>query len=286
MTSLLAPPRYRPVPETSCQQSLDNWGWAATSTFSVGELDLGVRSSSGQLDEAVRQLLAPELRADLKAPANYSLFQAPRAEPGDPQRLHELFEGCASRWRARSAAELVTVLLLQLEGQRLRQQSEVIALSAVVLVTAAGAVVVPTGYRQPFLEAAPILRRDGALLWPACTVGLDPSTGEIVLPAPALALDGSAWPAIARLDNGPPRELPVPGRYPLAGWLPLLWRPPERPMTRGQAVLGAYPAIVNLDLIGAERALRALARAVAAPLRPLLIEGDTRLAIRRAVLGR
>lgn len=285
MTETLGAVRFLPVPATTCQQSLDNWGWAATSTFAVGGWDLGIRSSTAELDAAVRALLGHRLRPDLQAPQNYSLFQAPRAAPEQPQRMHELFQGCSTRWRCRSTAELVKVLLLQLEGDRLMEQDDLLALTAVVGVVDGAAVLVPTTFRQPFLDAIRSLIRRGTLLWPASTVGLDPTTGEVVLPAADLEVDPEGWRLLPEGD-GPEREIPAPGRYPVRIWLELQWRRDPEPLTRARALLSAFEWVRNRELVGPRRTLAGLATVLgSSQVRPLLLEGDVTAAIHHAIEG-
>jgi hypothetical protein len=280
VTEVVVEPQFRPVPETTCQQSLDRWDWAATSTFTVGSWELGLRSSTLQMDEALRTLLRPQLRPELDAPPNYSLFHAPSAARGEMQRLHELFQGCGTRWRTRSAAELVRTLLLELEGDRLTEQDDVLAVSAVVLVVDGAAVLIPTSFRQPFVDAGRRLAAGGALLWPAAMVGLDPVTGEVVLPAPSLEVEPDGWRLLEALDDAPERELPEPGRYPVRSWLAPKWRNSEGAVTRAQALLGAFYAVANRDLMGPARTLSGLAGVVSSSeVRPLLLEGDVAEAV-------
>lgn len=286
MTEVVVEPAYRPLPETTCQQSLDRWGWAATSTFTVGRWELGLRSSTKELDEALRTLLRPHLRADLQAPANYSLFHAPEAAPGQPQRFHELFQGCSARWRTRSAVDLVRTLLLELEGDRLTQQADWLALSAVAFVADGAAVLVPTSFRQVFVDAAPRLAARGVLLWPAGIVGLDPATGEVVLPGTGLDIAPEGWPLLEALQDGPARPLPSPGRYPVRTWLVPQWRREQGPPTRAQALVGAFHSVANRDLVGAAGTLAGLAAAVSSShVRPVQLDGDVAAVVQAAVPG-
>jgi hypothetical protein len=270
----------RPVADTSCQQSLDRWGWAATSGFAVGPWVLGLRSSSLELDAALRMLLRTAQAGDVQAPPNFSLFQAPAVAPGEPRRLHELFEGCGTRWRCRSLRELVEVLLLQLAGDALLDQDELFALSAVVLVEGGSAVLFPTTFRQPFVDALRVLARRGVQVWPATTVGLDPATREVVLPAVSLETDRAGWRAVSALDDGPALGLPAPGRYPIRTWCELQWRRGRPVPSRGQALQHAFPAVGNRQLLSAEVVLAGLADVLrSTEVSALVLEGDVAQAV-------
>ena len=270
----------RPVADTGCQQSLDGWGWAATSGFAVGPWVLGLRSSTAELDAALRQLLRTAYVGDVQAPPNFSLFQAPPTAPGEPRRLHELFEGCGTRWRCRSLRELVEVLLLQLAGDALLDQQELLALSAVVLLEGGSAVLFPTTFRQPFVDAIRVLSRRGVQVWPATIVGLDPTTREVVLPAVGLETDASGWQALSALGDGPALGLPKPGRYPISTWCELQWRRGRPAPSRGQALQHAFPAVGNRQLLEPERVLGGLADVLrATDVAALVLEGDVAQAL-------
>src|SRR5438445_8715741 len=105
------------------------------SVFRIGGWDLGVRCSAMELHVAVRRMLATYLQPRLEgAPGNYSLRLATASAPGEPRKLHELFEGDVILWRSRTVTELLQAFLRRLEVEVLVERDDLLALSSALLV--------------------------------------------------------------------------------------------------------------------------------------------------------
>ncbi|HVE63504.1 MAG TPA: hypothetical protein VNB94_06865, partial [Mycobacteriales bacterium] len=207
--------------------------WAATSTFHVAGWDLGVRSSTPELDELVRRALTAHHQPGLDAPANFSL-EAPREEESvrGARPLHLLYENWSPVATARSDAGLVQALLGQLESYALVERTDLPVLNAGVLLTGDGrAIVQPRDHRKDLQDRSRALAKDGLTLHPSPLALLDPASGEIVI-EPTLTVDESVLSS------------PVtPGRFPIAAWG--LHAPGEfgAALSRAAAALRAFPHV-------------------------------------------
>ena len=231
---------------------LDRLVWAATSTFRIGPVHVGVRSSSEEVDLLLRELLADHVADVAGAPANYSVIAAPpSADRGARRRVHQLFRSSHAVARHRGGAAVVRALLNHLSAHAAPVDEGLLAMRAVALVSRDGrAVLAPAALMDDLAHVEPRLRRQGLRMVDAQVALVDPTSAELVVPRPSLTLDPAGLDRLAEWEMGePPEESVAPGRYPLLAWA-LFAGEPFGPMSPARARTWAYPATVRTEGIG------------------------------------
>ncbi len=232
--------------------------WAASSTFRVGAYAFGVRSSTAEMDAALRAVLAAHVLDGVAAPANYSMLLAERHGRG-PEPLHLLYRGHAPVVRSRSPRRLVEGLVANLGRWGARRRDDVLQVEALALVGPTGAVLAPPRLRADLARLPRRLARAGIVAADGPVVTVDPETAELVVEEPEVRVDGAA---LAAVDAGPGRagdreESVAPGRYRLSGWA-FVGDPGQ--LTRAGGVVRAAGWLWNFETLGAARALESLGR--------------------------
>ena len=245
--------------------------WAATSTFEVDGLHLGVRSTTTSVDDVLRTALRAHLVADVEAPPNYSVQLGERSASGAATGFHFLYRSSASVVRSRDARRVVRGLFTHLSSHRVDPAPGLLRVHGVTLVAGDTAVLAPAVLRQwpELIERR--LNGKGMRFADTPWALVDPTRGEVVVPEPSLEVD---WSALDRLDPlvggrsrpDPPVEA---GRYPLVGWAFWVGADVTGRLSRAQAVMHALQLTIGaIDAGGGrddvQRALDSLAAVVRA----------------------
>lgn len=214
--------------------------WAATSTFVVDGLYLGVRSTTTAADEVLRAALAEHLVADVVAPPNYSVQLGEPAD-GGASGFHFLHRSSSSIVRTRDARRVFRALVAHLSSHGDDTEPGLMRVHGVTLVAGDRAVLAPGVLRQwPELIERRLNAR-GLRFADTPWALVDPTRAEVVVPEPSLAVDWSALDTLDELAGARDRvDPPVePGRYPLVGWAFWLGAARAGPLSRAQAVVQA-----------------------------------------------
>lgn len=242
----------------SCLAALDDLGWAASSTFRVGEWALGVRSSNVEVDDVLRRVLAAHLVA-VDAPANFSLLMADERA----RTFHFLYRASDALVRTRVAGRVLRTLIAHLSTFA-DPSSSVIRLDAAAVIVGDRAIVVPESLRAELGSIETRLNLAGMTVVDAPTLHLEPESASVIVPEPALTVDTDALAEYERAQHSPARELAPaqPGRYPIAAWA--LVTGPDRvgPVGRAQGVAAAARQVANAAELGAQPTLEAVADAL------------------------
>lgn len=231
---------------------LDRLVWAATTTFRIGPVHVGVRSSSEEVDQLLRDLL-PDHVADVAGAApNYSVLAAPPSPDQRARRqVHQLFRSSHAVARRRSAAALVRALLGHLSSHAAQVEEGLLGAQGMALVGRDGqAVLAPAALIDDLAHSEPQLRRQGLRMVDAPFALIDPASAELVVPGLSLALDAAGLDRLAAWELAEPSEESVaPGRYRLLAWAQFAGEP-FGPMSARRARAWAYPATVRTEWAG------------------------------------
>lgn len=158
--------------------------------------------------------------------------------------------------RRLSAAGVVRALLTHLSGHTEMVAQELLALRAVAVISRDGtAVLAPAALIDDLAHVGPRLRRQGLRMVDGPLALVHPARGELVVPAPSLALEPAALDRLAAWEAAEPQqEWVAPGRYPLAAWA--LWAgEPLGQLSTGRARAWAYRSVVRAEGVGVAGAL-------------------------------
>ena len=243
--------------------------WAATSTFDVDGLYVGVRSSTTSLDDVLRAALAAHLVETVEAPANYSVQLGEPSASGAGTGFHFLYRSSASVVRTRDARRVAHGLFTHLSSHRVDPGPGLLRVHGVTLVAGGTAVLAPAVLRQWLDLIERRLNGQGLRIADTPWALVDPTRAEVVVPAPSLQVN---WSALERLDTltggrGRPDPPVEPGRYPLVGWAFWVGADVTGGLSRAQAVMHALQLTIGAtDAAGGrddvQRALDALASVV------------------------
>ena len=248
---------------SSCIETLDDLDWVASSTFQVGEWALGVRSSSLDTDAALRRVLAAHL-LDVEAPPNFSVLMAGEPGPGGQgsqgRAFNFLYRSSDPLVRTRAPGRVVRALLRYLSDFAAADTS-LLRIAATGFVADGRAIVAPDGIRFDMANVETRLNHAGIQVIDAPVLHLDPVTGDIVVPEPALTVDLDALAEYERRNPPARHELePVgAGRYLIAAWAFSTPKEQAGSLRAAQSVAAAARQVVDADQFGAQRVLDMMA---------------------------
>jgi hypothetical protein len=229
--------------------------WAATSTFDVDGLYLGVRSTTTSVDDVLRAALAAHLVPDVEAPPNYSVQLGEPSASGPATGFHFLYRSSASVVRTRDARRVVRGLFTHLSSHRVDPGPGLLRVHGVTLVAGGTALLAPPVLRQwpELLERR--LNGQGVRFADTPWALVDPTRAEVVVPDPSLEVDWSALDRLDTLTGGRARPDPPvePGRYPLVGWAFWVGADVTGRLSRAQAVMHALQLTIGAIDEGQER---------------------------------
>jgi hypothetical protein len=233
--------------------------WAATTVVRVGDVHVGIRSSTAAIRDALETAFAPHLVDDPAAPASHAIH-APDDLGAGTRPVYRVFEECSPAFVTPSLDRAIAVLAGYLTDYLAKEQSAptVVDVEAAAVLGPRSAIVLP--WQVPYLEPASerTLRRAGARVLERRRIQIDTATAELVV-TPALRLEAD------RLD---PAAVTAPGRTPIDGWVFLGSSAERGSFTRAQALVHALAVTHRPSTVTAN--LRRLA--------PLLEQLEVRLA--------
>ncbi|NND02274.1 MAG: hypothetical protein HKN91_05755 [Acidimicrobiia bacterium] len=222
---------------------LDRLVWAASSTYHIGPLHLGIRTDSEWLDTALQQALADYYVPDIEADPNFSIV-IPSSDDGSPATgLNMLYEGHTSLVRSRYPDRVLRALFQHLTKYLPVESAGLLRVSALALVRDGEAILVPRNIITWLDQLAPRLNRAGWQFVDEPWSSVDLESGELVVSAPTIAVEADLLDRldVKRSEREP--ETVEPGRFPLVGWG--VYSAEERVMSRAAGAAAAAPAILN-----------------------------------------
>ena len=243
---------------------MDRLVWAASSTFRIDDLFIGVRSTSEAVDDVLRRTLKAHLVPEVEAPSNYSVSIGETGADGRSAGFHFLYRSSSAVVRTRDPERVVRALMAWLHSHREEQPQDVLRVWGTALISEHGAVVGPPAVQHALEVVERRLNSRGIRVVDAPTVPIDPQRSEVVVPEPDLEIDWSVLADLADAVPGPRRADPPvpPGRYPIVGWgFPVL---PEQvgPFPRAHAITLGAQHVVNRRDLGAQATLDGLAEVI------------------------
>jgi hypothetical protein len=244
---------------SSCIDTLDDMEWVASATLQIGKWTLGVRSSSVEMDEALRRVLGAHL-VDIEAPPNFSALMA----DGETRRFNFLYRASDFLVRSRVPGRVLRTLISHL-SEFVEYSSPPVRMNATGLIVAGKAIVAPDELRAEIANIETRLNVAGLQVIDAPILHLDLDTGSVIVPESALTVDTEALADFEREHPPLGRELaPVlPGRYPIMGWALVTGEDRLGPVGHAQGVAAAARQVINADEIGAQQTLDVVAAALA-----------------------
>ncbi len=171
--------------------------------------------------------------------------------------LNMLYRSSQTVVRTRAPGRVLHALFSYLSAHVDGAADQLLRSASLGIVVGGEAILIPRAALHSLKTVQPRLHRLGAQLVDAPYSTLDPETGSLVVPPPAIEVDHTVVDAIDRAsDSEPPRV--VPGRYPLRAWALLLGPDEIGPSSPAKAV-GAAFSTVDAERVGAQATLEALA---------------------------
>lgn len=219
-------------PASSCMDRSFPLGDAGSLTVKAGPYLLGVRLSTPELVEMVREALAPSLVEGVGAPPNVSV-KVTDARAGRP--LLYCYRSTTLVARARSPQGALTAVARMLSSFVPAEPGNVRLPAMTAVRSGVAALLCPESW-WAMAGLVPKLRSAGWDVLDAWEADLDPE-GNVVIAPLAVALDAAA---LARMPADPADGTrPAPGRYPVAAWVAVSGDDPVPQTMAGRVALAA-----------------------------------------------
>jgi hypothetical protein len=192
--------------------------WASTLAFEIGDYRVGVRADSIRTEELLARTFGAYLIQDGISAANFSVVLGGQAE--DAKALSLLLAADTTVVRSRSPRRIIRALQARLSGVLDTTDGEgLIRTLNVAALAGDRALLLPQTAIRWIEYLQPRLARLGVRLSDEPRALVDPMTGDLVIPEPAIQV---APHVLAEFGEVPPSrsELPPmnPGRYRLGAW--------------------------------------------------------------------
>jgi hypothetical protein len=201
---------------------------------------------------------------DIEAPANFSALMADDSDTdGHVRAFNLLYRASDPLVRTRAPGRVLRTLLQHLSDFA-TTDSATMRLAATGFVVGGRVVVAPGGIGSEMANIESRLNAAGVQVIDAPVLHLDPASGELVVPEPALTIDHDALADYERANPAPRRE-PEPvraGRYPVAVWAFTVAPEHDTSLRPAQAVAAAAQQVVNADEFGAQQVLDVMAATI------------------------
>ena len=233
--------------------------WAASSTFAIGDVWLGIRSSTDEFDTRLRRVLAAHVAPEVDAPANYSCKLANGERTRGKRNLQFLYRGNSAIVRTRSERRVMHALLAELSWYAGPHEPSLLSVHGIALVGPTGALIAPPTLRPWLSTIERRLQAKGLRIVDTPTVLVDPARSEVVVPEPALTLDRDA---LAELRGTGDDEVVAPGRHPIRGWAFFTEPTEDGTVPRARAVAMVAQLADNVDAFGLQESLDGIAHVI------------------------
>ncbi|HEX6393044.1 MAG TPA: PqqD family protein [Acidimicrobiales bacterium] len=194
--------------------------WASTLGFDIGDYRVGVRADSIRTEELLARVFGAYLVQDgPPAAANFSVVLG-GADSGDAKALSLLLAADATVLRSRSSRRVVRALQARLSGLLDRPDTDgLVRTVAVAALAGDRAFLLPPAAIRGMEYLQPRLARLGVRLSDAPGALVDPATGELVIPEPAIEVAHDVLEELGEVPSSRSELLPMePGRYRLGAW--------------------------------------------------------------------
>ena len=241
---------FVPYPASVCDVSVvRRYEWAPTRTVQVGDQFVGIRANSTDSDALLRQLLAAHIADDVEPPyANHSIRIGDPQSTDAPQPLQLLYDGECLVWRSRRASSALAVLLRHLAARVPQVVGGPRIWCAAFRCPDGTALLASTVARRQAARQAAQLLANGVELLPTPFVQFDVSSGEAVLPMPALNLSWDVDGSAVDLDLSDLASSLGEQRFPVRAWVFLSGPGALDPMRRPDALPLAAQALIGEDM--------------------------------------
>ena len=193
--------------------------WAATGSYRLGDVLLGIRADSEETDHLLGRIFA-SVRDDGagEAPPNFSVVM-PSTSKSSTKGLNLLLYGDTTIVRSRSPRRVVMGLAQYLSSLLESPESDLLRVQAVAAVRDNHAVLLPIEMGATRERLQPRLARLGFSLIDAPHVFVDGAAGQLVVPEPNVMMDVDAIATLPEPRPGRSEGAPVgPGRFALDTW--------------------------------------------------------------------
>lgn len=184
--------------------------WAASDTFTFGDLAVGIRSDPAALASRVRAILSGHALEGLSAPSNYSIrLESPAARTEGPPRAYALYRGQCLLLRTRKRTRALRALVRCLSAHT-DVRTGIVRVRHAAVVGRSRAMLLPPELSWRLEALEPRMREEGLWLVDPPLVEIDTGSGEVVLDPPELLGSPIAF--------GEGDETSAAGRYPIGEW--------------------------------------------------------------------
>jgi hypothetical protein len=183
-----------------------------------------VRADSEATDALLRRAFADRVVDDVDAPPNYSVVLHDDAGSRGVRQLHQLFRASSLVTRSRDHGRIVHALAAHLSAHLDDEptsdpESGLLQTIALGAVAGSNAYLLPRWLLSSLKTVQPRLNRLGVQLVDGPRTLVDATTGELVVPEPAVTVDPSVAAELAPSGKRSPEPPAIaPGRYPLRSW--------------------------------------------------------------------
>jgi hypothetical protein len=197
---------------------VDRLGWVVTVPLRAGTHVLGVRTTTLEAGDLLRELFTDRFVPDADPPANLSLLLAPFASDG-PQPLHRLYVTHRRVLRTRSARRALDALWHELDVRDVAAARQRMLLDATVVVRDGAAHVLPASMRREVVDDRRRWEADGFEVVDRRLVDLDPVAGTVTVPPSGLGSGMLTETTLAAtgVAHRPEASQPV-GTLPILDW--------------------------------------------------------------------
>jgi hypothetical protein len=250
-------PRFLEERMSPCLEKLNRLDWPVTSTYLIGGVHLGVRTTIPAVDAVLRRALAAHLVDGIEAPPNYSLLIDP-----DGKGYDFVYRSTAAVVRTRDPRRIASGLVSHLSTHVQEPPAQLLHIKGTVLVHEGRAILAPAQTRGWIEQIGRRLGEAGLVMVDLPSAWVDPVTAEVVVPPYAIEVDWDALGALADVvPQGRPRRPDpgvAPGRYPLVGWAFYAALDHVGPVAAPTAALFGAPQVMDVQA-NPHRAVRGVA---------------------------
>jgi hypothetical protein len=194
--------------------------WASTVSFGIGEYQVGVRADSSRTEDLLARAFAPYLIDDgAQVAPNFSVVLG-GSGTGDAKALSLLLAADTTVVRSRSPRRVITALQARMSALVSSADNDgLLRTTSLGALVGDQAILLPQGVIRWIEHLQPRLARLGVRLSDQPGALVDPLSGELVVPEPAIDVPPDVLSELGELRSSRSELPPVePGRYKLGAW--------------------------------------------------------------------